>query len=317
MATPVLHWASWLTLIAIAGILSFAIWRGWSIVQGLAVAMVVPFVLSVLAQGGLDLRVHGSPVVADLAWRAGYMMPQGWTHWWTLVTTMFLHADAVHIVSNLIIFLFMGLGLEERIGRWRFLGVYLVGGAFGTLVHSIGFLEPIDPRTYVIGASGAVFAVIGAYATLYPNDKVVLFFLLIIPNVPVYVASILYTLLELLAVATIGSGGGVARLAHLGGIVGGVLIALLVLKRSKHLFDPQAARAGHKVDLGAVRTLVTTPEQRGLLAKVEANIDEPELLDAWLGRLSASLSCRECGEGLHPVRGQAIACPKGHRYPLR
>lgn len=85
-----------------------------------------------------------------------------------LFTAMFLHADWAHLLGNLVFLLIFGFPSERAMGPWRFLLLFLLGGAVANLaaVLSIG-----TPDRVVIGASGAVSAVIGAYLALFPSAK--------------------------------------------------------------------------------------------------------------------------------------------------
>ncbi|MBW3581852.1 MAG: rhomboid family intramembrane serine protease [Euryarchaeota archaeon] len=301
-------------MIAVVG---FGWFRGWSMVQSLIVAMFGVFMLGVVTSPGLALSLVGSSLVESLAWRPAYIAPSAFLHWPTLVTTMFLHADAVHIVMNVVIFVFMGMGLEERIGRGRLLLVFLGGGIIGTLLHTFYVLvaaAPVEAFRPVVGASGGVFAVLAAYATLYPRDKVVLFFILILPNVPVYIAALVYTAMELVALEFVGGlGSGVARIAHIGGIGGGAFLAFLIMRIRP---VQRGKEAGRPIDLKALESRIETPEQREIYDRFIANKDEPELARAWLERLADMLPCERCGSTMH-LGKDTLRCTCGNRVRYR
>lgn len=127
---------------------------------------------------------------------------------WTIVTSMFVHADIWHIFFNMLTFYFFGTFLLNLIGDRKFLLVYFGGGILG----SIAFLLLAPSFSTVVGASGAIFAVGGALAVLSPNTKVLVYF--IIP-VPLWAAVIFGFLI-------ISFVPGVAWQAHLGGLVFGL-----------------------------------------------------------------------------------------------
>ncbi|MGH8077970.1 MAG: rhomboid family intramembrane serine protease, partial [Lysobacter sp.] len=85
-----------------------------------------------------------------------------------LVTALFLHADWAHLLGNLLFLLIFGWPAERAMGPWRFLLVFLLGGAVANLaaVIAIG-----TPDRLIIGASGAVSALIGAYLALFPGAR--------------------------------------------------------------------------------------------------------------------------------------------------
>ncbi|MEL1263280.1 rhomboid family intramembrane serine protease [Pseudoxanthomonas putridarboris] len=146
-----------------------------------------------------------------------------------LFTALFLHADWAHLLGNLVFLLIFGLPAERAMGPWRFLLLFLLGGAVANLaaVLTIG-----APDRVVIGASGAVSAVIGAYLALFPTAKlgvvVPLGLFLEFVKAP---ASLLIGIWALLQVvfAYIGPAfGAVAWSAHIAGFLFGVVFALFV-----------------------------------------------------------------------------------------
>jgi rhomboid family protein len=136
---------------------------------------------------------------------------------WTIVTSMFVHADLFHILGNMVTLYFFGTYLTMLVGETKFLATYFLGGLLGNVFYILYALYAPwgDPHIGVVGASGAVFAIGGALAVLRPNLKVLLFF--IIP-MPLWVAVIGGFLLLTL----ISTGLNIAWEAHLGGLVLGL-----------------------------------------------------------------------------------------------
>jgi membrane associated rhomboid family serine protease len=128
---------------------------------------------------------------------------------WTLVTYMFLHGGFMHILFNMLGLYFFGPRVEQRIGSPRFFALYMISGITGGL---LSFYNPVVP---IIGASGAVYGVLLAYARFWPRDQILIWG--IIP-VEVRWLVLIYTVMSLL-----GIGGGVAHFAHLGGFLGAFL----------------------------------------------------------------------------------------------
>lgn len=154
-----------------------------------------------------------------------------WTDgsWPRLFTALFLHADWAHLLGNLVFMLIFGLPAERVMGPWRLLGLFLIGGAFANLV---AVLVIGAPDRLIIGSSGAVSAVIGAYLALFPRAKlgVVLPLGLFLEFVRAP-ASLLIGIWVVLQVvfAYIGPAfGTVAWAAHVGGFVFGAMYALFV-----------------------------------------------------------------------------------------
>jgi membrane associated rhomboid family serine protease len=141
--------------------------------------------------------------------------------WITILTAMFMHASWSHIIGNMIFFWAFGPEIEDAMGPIRYLIFYLLGGLAATAAQ-----VAVDPHSTVpnLGASGAIAAIMGAFLVTFPRDKIksVLiggWFLIqlvsfgAITNVPTSGAS--------------GGGGGVAYMAHIGGIAFGAIFARL------------------------------------------------------------------------------------------
>jgi membrane associated rhomboid family serine protease len=153
-----------------------------------------------------------------------------------LVTSMFLHGGLLHIVSNMLYLLPFGDNVEDRLGHTRYLVFYLLCGIAASLVH-VGF----NPGSVVpvIGASGAIAGVLGAYLMLVPGGRVrgLLFLWVIVDTVelPAIVFIGFWFVLQLFnGLASLGvttnESGGVAFWAHIGGFLAGLLLAPLLKK---------------------------------------------------------------------------------------
>lgn len=145
-----------------------------------------------------------------------------------LFTGLFLHADWIHLLGNLVFLLIFGLPAERVMGGRRFLVLFLLGGAVANLaaVLAIG-----APDRVVIGASGAVSAVIGAYLALFPGARLgvvlPLGLFLEFVRVPAFLLIGLWALLQVLFAYSGPAFGAVAWAAHIGGFLFGVAFALL------------------------------------------------------------------------------------------
>jgi membrane associated rhomboid family serine protease len=130
---------------------------------------------------------------------------------WTIITYMFLHAGLMHLAFNMLALFFFGPRVEERLGSRNFLTLYLIAGITGALASLI-----TTPGAAVLGASGAVFGVMLAFAYFWPDMPIHIWG--IIP-VPARMLVIITTVVSL----WIGLGGvrsNVAHFAHLGGYLG-------------------------------------------------------------------------------------------------
>ena len=149
-----------------------------------------------------------------------------------LVAHLFLHGGWLHLGGNMLYLWIFGNNIEDRFGRLRFLGFYLIGGLVAAL--SQVWIEP-GSTTPLIGASGAIAAVLGAYLVLYPGARVLslvfLVFFYQLLHVPAVIVLGLWFVLQLLSgVGSLGAStdGGVAFFAHIGGFVAGLVIGLVV-----------------------------------------------------------------------------------------
>jgi len=131
---------------------------------------------------------------------------------WTLVTYMFTHGGMSHIIFNMLGLFFFGPQLEHRMGSWEFLTFYMVSGILSGL-FSLIFYIIVGYNVFLIGASGALFAVLLAFAVYFPNAVVYLFF--VIP-VKTKVMVLLFTAIELFQ-EIFGINGGIGHLTHLAG----------------------------------------------------------------------------------------------------
>lgn len=135
---------------------------------------------------------------------------------WTLVTYMFVHVGVFHLLFNMLALFFFGPPLEDRWGSNEFIKFYLIAGLGGAL------LSLVFPSYSIAGASGAVYGVLVAFAYYWPDNPI--YFWGIFPVKAKWLVAFIVGLDLFYAVS--GGGGGVARLAHLGG----ALAAFLYLK---------------------------------------------------------------------------------------
>lgn len=150
----------------------------------------------------------------------------------TLVTSMFLHADFLHLGMNMLFLLIAGGGCERAMGSSRFLVFYLACGVFSGLFHA--YLN-IAGNIPAIGASGAIFGVLAAFAILFPFRWLVSLFGMIPIPVPAIIFVFITVLVETAYVAS-GVVENIAHTAHIGGFLAGVFLTLLFGPR-KHEED--------------------------------------------------------------------------------
>jgi membrane associated rhomboid family serine protease len=166
--------------------------------------------------------------------------------WPTLVTSMFLHGSWMHLIGNLWFLWIFGNNVEDSMGHGRFLVFYLLTGLVAAGSHIAA-----DPTSLLpmVGASGAISAIMGAYLVLYPKARVhTLFIIIILIRVyplPAWFFLLYWFSLQLAssALSGPGGGGGVAFWAHIGGFLAG--LALIKLFQNPVLVS--AKRSGVRV----------------------------------------------------------------------
>ena len=161
--------------------------------------------------------------------------------WATVFTSMFLHGGIMHIAGNMLFLWVFGNNVEDAMGHGRFLAFYLLCGIAAALAQGLSDTASQIP---MIGASGAISGVLGAYLILHPRAQVLsLLFLGIfiqIVRLPAMIVLGLWFVLQLVNAALVQSEGegGVAFLAHIGGFIAGAM--LVPLFRSKQAVEWQA-----------------------------------------------------------------------------
>jgi len=161
----------------------------------------------------------------------------------TVLTSMFMHADLLHLGGNMLFLWIFGNNVEDAMGRLRYLVFYLLAGVAATAAQTVVTLETAaDAAAEVpnLGASGAVSGVLGAYFLLFPRARVLTAFLLVflffLREVPAFLFLGIYFLFQAweanFQLQQPPQGGGVAVFAHVGGIVFG-LLAVFLFRRSR------------------------------------------------------------------------------------
>ncbi len=148
-----------------------------------------------------------------------------------IFTAMFLHGGFFHLAGNMLYLWIFGDNIEDRVGRGRFVAFYLICGALAALCQALPDLRSTVP---MVGASGAVSGVLGAYFVLYPRARVLLAMPFMLARVPVLVMLGLWFGGQLARSMLIEPGAvGVAFAAHIGGFVGGAILVRWFLRERR------------------------------------------------------------------------------------
>jgi membrane associated rhomboid family serine protease len=146
------------------------------------------------------------------------------SNYWTILTAMFVHANFLHIFSNMLTFYFFGTFCLQLIDTKRFLAVYFIGGIIGNIL----FLLIGPTNSEVVGASGAIYAIGGVLAIMRPTQRVYLYFLVPLPLWVVIIFGFLITAFI----------GGVAWQSHLGGLIVGLIAGFFFRRIERQRLKP-------------------------------------------------------------------------------
>jgi membrane associated rhomboid family serine protease len=200
----------------------------------------------ILINFGVYFYLAQNPVMDENAIAQYAVVPADITagrHLGTLITSMFLHANLLHVAGNMLFLWIFGNNVEDKLGELKFLIVYFASGIGGSLLQI--FITP-DSTVPMLGASGAISGLLAAYVLYFPRARiltfVVPFFIFTLPAV-VFIGYWI-ALQALNAFLNIGAiGGGVAFFAHVGGFGTGLILALLLRPREHP--DPHPGYGGY------------------------------------------------------------------------
>jgi membrane associated rhomboid family serine protease len=163
---------------------------------------------------------------------------------YTLFTSMFLHAGLVHLFGNMLYLYIFGDNVEDALGHSGYLAFYLVCGLAASAAHIMSVISVDNPLLYnvpVVGASGAISGVLGAYLVLYPKSKIltlVIYGWAVLVPIPAFIFLGIWFLMQWLLgmydIIFFKGLSGVAYWAHIGGFIAGMILALIFgLERKK------------------------------------------------------------------------------------
>jgi len=278
-------------ILIIAGLI-YTCWKKAFLTHTLLFINVIIFLISFVDP---DIKV-------DLGFKPEYLFSGEKIY--TIITSMYIHANVIHLLFNMIFLIFIGLLLEEKIGTLRYGIIYYATGVAAAVTFSFtsGILRP---DVIVVGASGGLFGILGAYARLYPTDKFA-FFPFPYP-MPIYNWAFIFLMIAIVAtfVPTICIFGNIAHLAHVGGLFAGLVISPLVMK----IETKEKKKKMTKVDFQALDAIAVSDEDKALLEKIKKE-DEPEVRDAWLEHFLSKARCPHCG-GMMDLKGRNLRCTCG------
>jgi membrane associated rhomboid family serine protease len=159
----------------------------------------------------------------------------------SVFTSMFLHGGWMHLIGNMWFLWIFGNNIEDAMGPLRFLAFYLICGYLAAWSHIAANAESLIP---MVGASGAIAGILGAYLLLYPRAKVwtliFLLFFIRVMYIPAWIILGYWFFIQVANNSFAGNqtGGGVAFGAHIGGFLAGILLIGLFKKKEVRFFNP-------------------------------------------------------------------------------
>jgi membrane associated rhomboid family serine protease len=156
------------------------------------------------------------------------------------LTSMFVHAGFLHIFSNMLFLWVFGDNIEAALGKIKYIFFYLLGGILATAIQYLFIKGSLVP---LLGASGAIASVLGAYLILFPRARVdviiPIFYFPFIFAVPAYLMLIYWFIIQVFSSAVslveTSSVGGVAFVAHIAGFLAGIILIKLLVRKSPSL----------------------------------------------------------------------------------
>ena len=225
----------------------------------------------------------------------------------TLISAMFMHGGPMHLLMNMVILILLGVPFEDRIGSRSFLRIYFISGIIGSLL--IGLIsvwnQADDLETIHIGASGAVFGIMGGFVLLYPRLEIpMLLGPIFMHRVPVFLSTIVFVGMETLYVG-MGTDDGIGHGTHMASFIAGVFLAPYY---SSKIDDSESSVDFDTSQLSKVfeKTKVGSHE----LKMIEES-DEPELVNAWVEKFWELQKCPDCNTSLTP-EAECLDCGKDY-----
>jgi len=311
-----------IAIIVMIGGIVIALYKKLLLTYALIITNFLVFIITLVFRSEVIFGtiLNGNLISTGLGFRPIYLTPDFLPQLYTLFTSMFVHSDFLHIIGNMLIFYFIGFQFEQRVGWKNFLIIYLMAGIVGSLTHSFlvfaTFTSVGDLYIPLVGASGAIFGIMGAFAFAYPQDRIVMpipiGFFMIIRRVKVIFAVLLFAGIETVIVL-IGSQSNTAHFAHFGGLIGGVVFSAILIKRkfksddttrNPEVITPLQFEAKQRaIDYATLTSLATTPELKQILERVRQE-SVPQVRDIWLDHFLEKTHCPKCQSHLKHFNGK-------------
>ena len=295
------HWSAFLCIFLVVAVFLIGYLRKWLMTHILIIANLVVFIITFIFSNEIIYGFSSHRLIyAGLGFRPIYLSSLSFSpEWYTFLTSMFIHGGFFHVFGNMLVLFFVGNAFEERIGGKKLLLIFIITGIFGTITHSMLNLHSAIP---LIGASGAIFGLMGAFAYAYPRDEVIMpigIGIMFLTRIKVIYAVLFFALLETFVV-WLDVPDGTAHFAHLGGLISGVVLAAIILRKPRvrsnsEIISPMVSiRGPHKWNYFNLRKLAVTPELEDMLDRIQQET-LPQVQEIWLEHFLERTVCPKCG----------------------
>ena len=207
---------------------------------GLIVACILIFLWQSSLGVGQGAAVYALGVIPAVLFGQAQLAPElGWvTPVLTPITSMFLHGGIFHLLGNMLYLWIFGNNIEDAMGHGRFVVFYLLCGIAAVFAQALPDTSSVIP---MIGASGAISGVLGAYLLLYPRARVLVLiplgFFLHTMRLKAGLVLAIWFLIQIFSSLSAGDGPGVAWHAHIGGFVAGIILLPIFKRRDVRWFQ--------------------------------------------------------------------------------
>jgi membrane associated rhomboid family serine protease len=290
------------TIVFIITTIIIAYYKKWMMTFSIIAISFVVFIISI---------IFTDEIIGELAFKPIYLTVERSPQVYTLFTSMFLHStiDPLHIIFNMFMFILVAPSFENRIGAKKFLIIYILTGICAAISHAVIaplMTQPFNPYIGLIGASGAISGILGAYAFSYPKDKV-FFPVFFIIRMPVLIAGAIFLAIQT-GFILMGGDPHIAYLAHVGGFISGIIVAAILIRRrgvglyeqvpyEKRFINSYAPPKAKKVDFSKLDDLANTPDLKEMLNKIK-NENVPQVRDIWIEHFFEKARCPRCSSKL-------------------
>jgi membrane associated rhomboid family serine protease len=297
------HWSAIICICIMIGALIIAYIKKFTLAYTLIIANIIIFIITLFFENEIIYGVGDYP---GLGFRSIYLNLEFSPQLYTLFTSMFIHGGFAHIFGNMFVFFFIGTALEERVGLKKFMIIYLISGVCGAITQAVLNLNSIIP---MIGASGAIFGVMGALAYAYPRDEITMpigIGIMFLTRIKVIYAVLFFAAIETLVVS-LDVQDTTAHFAHLGGLLGGFILAAILIKKVKKsdtgsfqttYYNPNEPYKKDEINFSNLKELASTSELKEILKRVE-NETVSQVRNVWLEHFFEKAACPKCKNNLN------------------